>query len=128
MLKPAGSCRKPKPDLIWRAARLAPTFCASSATSTTSASAKPPCTTSARSRRARSRRRQAASPAGRVMPSADRRRVHQAALVPQVVDAARQPHRALGAEVALEALAVVAHLLDDAVGPLLVEAEQLAHV
>ncbi len=40
-------------------------------------------------------------------------RVHQAALGPQVVDAARQRHRRLRPEVALEALAVVADLLDD---------------
>src|SRR5438874_12270724 len=60
--------------------------------------------------------------------SADRRRVHQAALGPQVVDAARQVDRRLLAQVALETLAIVAHLLDDAIRPLRIQAEQLAHV
>src|SRR6185295_19187468 len=100
MLKPAGSSRNAKPDLIWRATRFAPTLCASSAASTTRAIAKAPCNANARRRRERSRTRQAASPVGFIVPvadqlraggrSPDRRGVHQAALAPQVVDAARQ--------------------------------------
>src|SRR5688572_871372 len=57
-----------------------------------------------------------------------RRGVHEAALAPQAVRAARQLQRRLGSHVALEDLAVVAHRLDRAIGPVLVEAEQLAGV
>src|SRR5258706_2779552 len=158
MLKPAGSCRKSKPDLIWRASRFAPMLRAKPIASASSTSASAPCSAHSRIRRARCRARHAASPIGvsliaagrapgRPKParipsgdrpmyssgeghhfSADRRRVHQAALGPQVVDAARQPDRGLRPEVALEAFAVVADLLDDAVRPLLVQAEQLAGV
>jgi hypothetical protein len=65
---------------------------------------------------------------GRGCGSAHRRGVHEAALVPQVVAAARQADRRLRADVALEDLAVVAHGLDGAVGPFLVQAQQLAGV
>ncbi len=64
---------------------------------------------------------------GSPVPSrlADRRRVHQAALGPQVVQAAREAERL---EVRVEALAVVADLLDDVECPAVVQAEHLAHV
>src|SRR6185369_10181792 len=137
MLKPAGSARKPNPDLMPRASRVAPTLRATTSASASSASASPPWTSQSRSRRARRAARHAASPTGaasgaatavRCGALADRRRVHQAALGPEVDDAARQPDRRLRPEVALEALAVVADLLDDAIRPLLVEAEELAGV
>src|SRR5690349_20976633 len=136
MLKPAGARRKSKPDLIGRASRFAPTLRAMCTPTATSNSATRPWRLHARRRSTRRRARHGASPTGaaswaittRAGGLADRRRVHQAALRPQVVDAARQADRCLGAQVALEALAVVAHLLDDAVGPLLVEPEQLAGV
>src|SRR5438477_11778247 len=56
---------------------------------------------------------------------ANRRRVHQPALVPQPVQAALEAQRL---EVRVEALAVVADLLDDVPGPLVVQAEHLAEV
>src|SRR6185312_11031237 len=58
---------------------------------------------------------------------ADRRRVLQAALRPQLVQTAVDLERAAGADVLVEALAVVTDLLDDVVDPLLVDAERLAH-
>src|SRR5476649_227006 len=60
------------------------------------------------------------------LPSAHRRRDHRAALGPERIDAAAELERRALAEIALEALAVIADLLDDVVGPLLVEAEDLA--
>src|SRR5271166_6148572 len=57
--------------------------------------------------------------------SADRWRVLQAAFVPQVVDAARHAERS---HVAIPLLAEVADLLDDVIGPLVVDPERLAHV
>src|SRR6266404_3695852 len=56
---------------------------------------------------------------------AQRRGVHQSALVPQAVQAALEAERF---EVRVEALAVVADLLHDLVGPLVVHAEQRAQV
>src|SRR5689334_8788278 len=136
MLKPAGSARKPNPDLMPRASRLAPTLRATTSASASTASASTPWTSQPRRRRARRAARRAASPTGAASGAAtaarcalaDRRRVHQAAFGPEVVDAARQPDRRLRPEVALEALAVVADLLDDAVRPLLVETEELPGV
>jgi hypothetical protein len=64
----------------------------------------------------------------RISGSANRVGVHQAALVPQVVQAAWQVQRRFGAHVALEALAVVAGGLDGAGQPVLVQAQQLAGV
>src|SRR6188508_2639458 len=58
---------------------------------------------------------------------ADRRRVLQAALRPQLVQAALDLERAAGADMLVEALAVVTDLLDDVVDPLLVDPERLAH-
>src|SRR5687767_13021909 len=55
----------------------------------------------------------------------DWRGIHQAALVPQPVQPALEAERL---QVGVEALAVVAHLLDDVVGPLVVDAEHLADV
>src|SRR5688572_27117604 len=57
----------------------------------------------------------------------DRRGVLQAALGPQLVQAAVDLERRLRAEVAVEALAVVTDLLDDGVDPLLVDPQRLAH-
>src|SRR5467141_2120789 len=56
---------------------------------------------------------------------AQRRRVHQSALVPQAVQAALEAERL---EVRVEALAVIADLLHDLVGPPVVHAEQRAQV
>src|SRR5512134_3010598 len=55
----------------------------------------------------------------------DWRGIHDAALVPEAVQAALEAERL---EVGVEALAVVADLLDDVVGPLVVDAEHLADV
>src|SRR5476651_1694279 len=60
------------------------------------------------------------------LPSAHRRRDHRAALRPERIDAAAELERRALAQIALEALAVIADLFDDVVGPLLVEAEDLA--
>src|SRR5690242_21840801 len=57
----------------------------------------------------------------------DRHGVLQAAVLPQRIQAALDLERRPHADVALEALAVIADLLDDVVGPLLVDAERLAH-
>src|SRR5207247_11199434 len=54
-----------------------------------------------------------------------RRSVHQSALVPQAVQAALEAERL---EVGVEALAVIADLLHDLVGPLVVHAEERAQV
>src|SRR5262249_39311109 len=59
--------------------------------------------------------------------SANGRRVLQATLAPELIEAAFDPERAAHADVALEALAVVTDLLDDVVGPLVVDAEPLPH-
>src|SRR5438445_7492302 len=56
---------------------------------------------------------------------AQRRSVHQSALVPQAVQAALEAERL---EVGVEALAVIADLLHDLVGPLVVHAEVRAQV
>src|ERR1043165_8192707 len=56
--------------------------------------------------------------------SPNRRRVDQAALAPQRIDAALQPKRS--ADVAREARAGVPDLLDDLIGPVLLEAERPA--
>src|SRR6267378_3098722 len=56
---------------------------------------------------------------------AQRRRVHQSTLAPQAVQAALEAERL---EVRVEALAVIADLLHDLVGPLVVHAEQRAQV
>src|SRR5436190_7607198 len=61
----------------------------------------------------------------RLLP--DRRGILQAALGPQSVRATLDLERAAHADIAIEALAVVADLLDDGVDPFLVEAERLAH-
>src|SRR5471030_2805217 len=58
---------------------------------------------------------------------ADRRRVLQAAVLPQSVQAAVDLEHRARADIALEALAVVTDQLDDVVDPLLVEPERLAH-
>ena len=59
---------------------------------------------------------------------AERRRVENSAVRPQVVVAAREADGRLGADVALVDLAVVAHALDDVVGPVLREAEHATQV
>ena len=48
-------------------------------------------------------------------------------LRPQIVEAAIQLQRRLGADIALEDLAVIADRLDRVIGPFLVETERLAH-
>src|SRR3954468_1274091 len=57
--------------------------------------------------------------------STDRRHVEQAALGPQAVVAALETERR---EIDVEAFGVVAHLLDDVIGPAVVEREHLAEV
>src|SRR3954470_14232968 len=57
--------------------------------------------------------------------SPDWRRVHQAALIPQAVEAALEAQRL---EVGVEALGIVADLLHDIERPLVVDAEHLADV
>src|SRR5690606_32919482 len=59
--------------------------------------------------------------------SADRPAVHQAAVAPRAVQATLQLHGARHAQIALEALAVVADRLDDVVTPLVIHAQVLAH-
>src|SRR5690606_32344749 len=55
--------------------------------------------------------------------SADRKRVHQAAFCPECVEAALDLQGAALPDIAFEAFAVVADLLDDVVGPGFVEAD-----
>ncbi len=57
-------------------------------------------------------------------PLAHRVGVHEAALIPQVVEPARQFHGAAGADVAFEHFAVVAARLDRANHPVPVETEK----
>src|SRR4029077_8215351 len=57
---------------------------------------------------------------------AHRRRELQPALVPQRVQPARDLHREALPDVALERFAVIADVLDDAIGPVVGEAERLA--
>src|SRR5664279_3487908 len=61
-------------------------------------------------------------------PSPYRRRVLQSALGPQRVEAALDLDRRTHADVALEALAVVPHRLNDAVGPIVGQAEPAAEI
>src|SRR5262249_42555459 len=65
---------------------------------------------------------------GACRPSADRRRVHDAALVPERIEASLQAQWRLRPKIALEHIAVIAHLLHDLIGPIGLEAEQLAHI
>src|SRR3546814_2360575 len=60
--------------------------------------------------------------------SAHRRCVNDAAVLVLGVQAALEGDRRAGADELLEHLAVVADLLDDVVGPFVVEPEHLAHV
>src|SRR5438874_4792240 len=60
-------------------------------------------------------------------PSADRHRVHQPALGPQIVVAAFELQRRAETKMSVEDLAVIADQLDRVVGPFLVEPERLAH-
>src|SRR6185312_2381738 len=60
-------------------------------------------------------------------PSAERHGVHQPALGPQAIEPALELQRRFGTDIALEHLAVIAHLLDDVVGPFVVEMQRLAH-
>src|ERR1700719_398686 len=60
-------------------------------------------------------------------PSADRHRVDQPALGPQIVVAALELERRAEAEMLVEDLAVIADQLDRVVGPFLVEPQGLAH-
>src|SRR5262245_27426844 len=62
------------------------------------------------------------------LPSADRRRVLDSALVPEVVQAARNVELGAGADIAVERFTVVADMLDDAHHPVLGEAELFAEV
>src|SRR3546814_4394894 len=57
----------------------------------------------------------------------ERPRIQRAALGPLLVHTAIQLERAALADVTLEALAIIADLLEDVVAPLLVDAEVLAH-
>src|SRR5512138_2919447 len=59
---------------------------------------------------------------------AHRRGVDDAAVLVLRVEAALEADRRAGADELLEDLAVVADLLDDVVGPLVVEPQHLAHV
>src|SRR5262249_37282297 len=66
--------------------------------------------------------------AGPPRPSPHRWRVHDAALGPQRVQAARDLERRALPDVALEHLAVITDVLEDTVGPVLGEAELLAEI
>src|ERR1700739_1490333 len=59
--------------------------------------------------------------------SADRHRVHQAAVSPQVVEPAIEFELGVLAERTVEDLAVISDELDLVIGPFLVEPERLAH-
>src|SRR5215813_11377195 len=121
MSKPAGRFQKPKPDAMRLRAKLVRTSSTSSHARPASATHSATWTTSARNRGSRSSgtfgaplsapRLMAGSPYG----SADRRGVLQAALGPQHVEAARDLERRALTDVALEDLAVVADMLDDAI-------------
>src|SRR6185437_17098991 len=60
--------------------------------------------------------------------SADRRSVLNAAVVPELVQAARNPELRMGADIAVEHFAVVADRPNDAHPPVAGEAERLAEV
>src|SRR6185312_15371400 len=59
--------------------------------------------------------------------SAERHGVHEAVLRPQIVESAVELQWRAGADVALEHLAVIADLLDDVIGPFVVDMQRLAH-
>src|SRR5687768_17337137 len=59
----------------------------------------------------------------RVRPLPDGWGIHEAALVPKIVEAALETERG---KITLKTLAVVAHLFDDLVGPAIIEAEHLS--
>src|SRR5262249_35821663 len=69
-----------------------------------------------------------ASPSLRGASSADRRRILDAALGPQVVEPAGEAELGARADVALEHFAVIAYRLDDAHHPVLGQAELLAQI
>ena len=68
------------------------------------------------------------SPPPRALRSADRRRVLNSALVPELVEPARDPELGAGADVTIEGLAVIADRLDDPRHPILGHAERLAEI
>src|SRR6266545_5597089 len=126
MAKPAGSRRKPKPERIWRDARFWRVFVHRNAPASTSAARRASWYSLARPDRVDHERGDFLTP--RRPPLPQRRRVHEAALRPELVHAARQPEGRVRPHVRLEALAVVPHLLHDSVGPVLLEPEQPARV
>src|SRR5439155_4607854 len=64
----------------------------------------------------------------RPMRSADRRRVLNAALVPELIEAAGNSELGAGTDVAIERFAVIADRLDDADHPILGQAELLTEI
>src|SRR5262249_57911650 len=68
------------------------------------------------------------SPRPPALPSADRWRVLDSALVPEVVQAAGDRELGAGADVTVEGLAVISDMLDDADHPVLGEAELFAEI
>src|SRR5450755_1425332 len=70
----------------------------------------------------------AASPCPAATESADRRRVLNAPLGPQRIEAARDLERGPRADIAVEHVAVISHQLDDAQGPILGEPETLTEI
>src|SRR3984957_12541292 len=132
MSKPAGLFQKQKPGAIlararfcaalWAAATARPTTIISSA----ACSARFPKprderrrgrAPSARAISAMGRPMAAATPSQATQPSANRQAVLQAALGPQRVESARDLQRRTLTDIALKNFAVIADVLDDAIGP-----------
>src|SRR5438270_9855688 len=139
MSKPARLFQKPKPDATWAFCRLLHAIQPSKAATPTMATQR---TIWKMTLRTRGSRRKGAAGAADASPVAmvvqpppvigacsaltHRRCVHDAALGPQRVEAAGDLERRALADVALERLAVVTDVLDDAVDPVLGQAELLA--
>src|SRR5215831_16674378 len=132
MSKPAVTFQNPNPEATLVRARLA--RAASTSSHTTAASSTHSATWVTRLRNLGSRRSGAlggplAAPGVIIelrRASADRRCVLQPALGPQCVQSARDLERRALADVALEHLAVISDMLDDAIHPILGQAELLA--
>src|ERR1700722_6445240 len=134
---PATRWRKPKPVAIWRAARFRFVLPIRYQAISTTPPITMTCQTMARNTGSdhekrsaffgamRAPTRRGSAVASDISRSENRRRVLQAALGPDIVDAALDTHRR---DVAVPHLAEIADLLDHVVGPFVVETERLAHV
>src|ERR1700756_4067699 len=138
MPKAASRSRKPKPlAMFWRR-RLTTVLCTRNAPSARTAATNNTWTTMLRTAGfrhgdGRVGRRMVSVAMGRALfrytslSSADRHRIHQAAVGPEIVETTVEFELGVLAKGAVEDLAVIADQLDLVIGPFLVEPERLAH-